>query len=206
MPFGVERDALLLRLQDLLVLGRLDRVLNLVAKLREPGEGDAGEAAVAAEVAAGDEGLVGVVRKPATSRSQQLVDLIWSLPVVLGLVEHGQQHVQLVERVGQPDHAAQAEPDVAGVAPLGERLVERDRLRPDLPAQWLEHAVRDAGPAATRQHGNGDLQRDRGVGELLTRGAAARPGGAEDVGQRDAEQRRRGIRTVVDVLRQAEVR
>ena len=36
---------------------------------------------------------------------------------MLGLVEHGQQHVQLAERVGQPDHAAQAKADAAARIP-----------------------------------------------------------------------------------------
>ena len=40
---------------------------------------------------------------------------------MLGVVEHRQQHVQVVERVGEPDVAVQGEPDVAGVAPLRER-------------------------------------------------------------------------------------
>ena len=55
VALGVERDALLLRLQDLLVLGRLDGLLDLVAQLGEPRESGAGQAAAAAEVAAGDQ-------------------------------------------------------------------------------------------------------------------------------------------------------
>ena len=205
VPLGVEGHALLLRLHHLLVLRGLDGLLEVVTELGEAGERGAREPGAPAEVAPGDQRRLGVIGEPALARAHQLVDLVGALPVVLRLVQHGEQHVELVEGVGEPDGAGQPEPDVARVAPLRDRLVERDRLGLDRPAERLEEPVRDVGATAARQHRDRDLERDGGVGELLARPAGAAARGAEHVGHRDAEQRRGGVRPVVDVLREAEV-
>ena len=71
------------------------------------------------QVAPGDEVALGVVGQPAGAEAHQLVDLVRADPVVLAVVEHRQQHVQVGEGVGQPHGAAQAEVDVGRVTPAG---------------------------------------------------------------------------------------
>ncbi len=169
--------------QDAVVVGcRVESGRGVVAELGEPGERRAGEGRVVPEVAAGDELTFRVAGEPALARAQELVDLGGALPVVLGLVEHREQDVELVERVRQADRPGEGEVDVAGVAPLREALVERDRFGPHLPAERPEDALGELGSAAAGQHGDPHLEGDRGVGELLTGVAAAASGGAEDVG------------------------
>ncbi len=110
VALAVEGHPLLLGLQRLLVLGGLDGVLDLVAELGQPGQGVAGERTPPAEVATCDQVLLRMVRQPALAGAQQLVHLVGPLPVVLRLVEHRQEHVQLVESVGEPQRAGQPEP------------------------------------------------------------------------------------------------
>lgn len=206
MTLRIERYPLLLGLQDLLILSRLDGGLDLIPEFRQARERHASQTTRPGEIAAGDQVLVGVAREPALAGAKELVDLVGALPVVLGLVQNGQQHVQLAECVSQPDNTGEAKPDVARVTPVGERVIERDRLGVHGPTQRLEDPVCDHGATAARQHRDHDLQRDGRVGKLLLRVAATAPSGAEHVGHGDAEQRRRSVRAVVDVLGQAEVR
>ncbi len=173
VALGVEGDPLLLGLGDLLLAVRVDGLVGVVAELGQALEGDAGQGAAAAEVAARDQVPLRVAGQPVTSRAEQLVDLVAGLPVVLGLVEHGQQDVELVERVGQPHRAAQGHVQVARVAPLRELLVQRDRRRVDRPPERLEDLEREIDAAAAGQHGDHDLERDRPVGQLLAAVAAA---------------------------------
>ena len=166
----------------------------------------AGERAAAAEVAARDQLLLRVAGQPRAAGAEQLVDLVAGLPVVLGLVEDRQQDVELVERVGQPDRAAQGQVQVARVTPLRELLVQRDRRRLHLPPERLEDPEGEADAAAAGQHRDHDLERDRSVGQLLAAVAAPARAVLNTSAMRGAEQARGGVRAVVDVLRQAEVR
>ena len=102
------------------------------------------------EIAAGDQLLLGVVGQPALARPQQLVDLVGRDPVVLGVVEHRQQHIQVPQRVGEPQLALQHEAYVARVAPLGELLVQRRPARPSpsSPAARTACATSSAPPRA----------------------------------------------------------
>ena len=49
----------------------------------------------------------GCADQPAPAGPEQLVDLVGALPVVLGLIEHREQDVELVQGVGQTDDARQ---------------------------------------------------------------------------------------------------
>ena len=129
MPLGIERRPPGLGLERLLLVNRLDRLLDLVAELGQSRQRHAGEGAAPTKVAAGDERPLGVVGEPGATRVQQFVDLVGPLPVVLGLVENREQHMELAEGVGEPDDPAEPKPDVARVAPLGEGLVEGERNR-----------------------------------------------------------------------------
>lgn len=112
----------------------------------------------------------------------------------------------MAQRVTQPEPTGEGEPDVAGVAPVGQGRIERDGPGVDLPAQRLEQAARSVLPAAARHGGQVQGQRQRLGGEFGARLARSPQRGAEDVAQRDREQRRGRVGPVVDVLRQREAR
>lgn len=161
---------------------------------------------MATQVPAGDEVAIRVVGEPARPGAHQLVDLVGALPVVLGLIERREQHVELVQRIGEPQRAREREIHVSGITPLRELRVQRDRRRGDVPAERGEQTPGQVRPAATGQDRDLDAQRQRLRGQVGPRGAASAPGGAEDVAEGQGEQGRRGVRAVVDVLRQAGVR
>ena len=59
------------------------------------------EAALVLQVAAGDQLALGVRREPALAVAQQLLDLVVADPVVLVVVEHRDEHVEVGEQVAQ---------------------------------------------------------------------------------------------------------
>jgi RNA 3'-terminal phosphate cyclase len=83
---------------------------------------------------------------------------------VLGIVEDRQQHVEVVERGGQPHGAGEVNVQVTRVAPVRHRRVEWHRGRRDQPAKRLEHPPRQVSPAAARQRRDVQLERQRRVG------------------------------------------
>jgi hypothetical protein len=154
------------------------------------------------EVAVGDQLPFRVGRQPALAAAQQLVDLVAVDPVVLVVVEHRQEHVEMREQIGQPRVAREGESDVAARAPRREPLVERQRLDVDRVAERLEDPPRQLLAAAAWDRGQLGAQRDRGRGQVGALVAAAGQRGAECGEERDAQQRGRGVRPVVDVLRE----
>jgi hypothetical protein len=105
--------------------------------------------------------------QPALPRANQLVDLVVGHPVMLGVVQHRQQHVEVVQRIGQPHPPPQGEPHVPGVTPLGKSRIERHGRRVHLPAERLEQPPGEGGAAPAGQGGQADLQGNRAVGQLL---------------------------------------
>ncbi len=161
------------------------------------------EVALVREVAAGDEVARRVLGEPAVAGAHQLADLVVGHPVVLPVVEHGQQHVEVAERVGEADLAGGHEVDVAGVAPVGERGIQRHGRRLHPPGEGPEQLAHEVGAAARGQGGDRDAERQgarRQLGEGLAAAAHRR---AEDVPERDREHRRRRVRPVVHVVRDA---
>src|SRR5262249_56957194 len=86
----------------------LDRLLVRVALLvapvwitglvlEQPGQRVPGQALVVAEVAPGDQVAVGVAREPLAAPAQQLGNLVSPDPVVLVVIEHGQQPAPLLQ-------------------------------------------------------------------------------------------------------------
>ena len=152
----------------------------------------------------GDQLPFGVGGQPVSARAEQLVDLGVVHPVVLVVVQHRQQHIQVAERVGQPDLPGQPDREVVRAAPLRQLRVERDPGGLHVPAQRLEQPVRQVGAAPAGQRRDGDLQRQRAGGQLRPGVTAAGHRGAEDLAQRDREHRRGRVGPVVDVLGQGE--
>ena len=77
------------------------------------------------QVTPGDALLLGMLREPAFAVPQQLLHFVAGYPIVLLVVEDGDQHVEVREQVGQPRRLAQFDREVRPLAPFGELLVER---------------------------------------------------------------------------------
>ncbi len=158
------------------------------------------------QIAADDHPLLRVVLQPALAGPQQLVDLIGRYPVVLGVVQHRQQHIQLPQRLGEPALPLQHQPYVTRIAPLRERRIQRHRLGLHRPAQRLEQLLHELRAAPRGQHRHLDPQRHRLSWQLRTRSALPLHRAGEDGAQRHGQQRGRRVRTVVDVLPECRIR
>ncbi len=184
-----------------------DRVVEFfrlgVVGFGQPGQRGPGELFLVAEVAAGDELLLRVPGQPVAAGPDQLVHLLGGHPVVLGVVEHRQQHVQVVERVRQPELAGQPQAEVRGVAPLGRG--QGVALRVDGPAEGGEDALRERAAAAAAQGRDVYRQRNAARGQGGTRVTAAGERGAEGLLDRHREHAGGGVRPVVDVLAEGDV-
>ncbi len=90
------------------------------------------------QVATGDELPLGVVGEPVTATAEQLVDLVVADPVVLVVVEHRQEHVQVLQDVLDPGYRRQAYIKVRAQSPLDEAAVERSSGGDHLVAERLE--------------------------------------------------------------------
>lgn len=166
-----------------------------------------GEPLVPGQVTGGDQGVLGVLGQPSVPRAEQLVDLVRGDPVVLGVVEDGEQHVQPAQGVGEADLTLQHEPHVPAVAPLREPLVERYRGDGDLlPAEQSEEPVHELGAAPGGERRYLDAQRPRPPGEFGPGGAVSCQRAAEHCAERDGEEGGRRVGAVVDVLRERGVR
>ncbi len=101
---------------------------------------------------------LGVIRKPPLARAFELGHLVVADPVVLRVVEHREQHVELPQRLGQPHAARERHRAEARITPLRESGVERDALLRDLPSARPEQPLHHVVVAAHRHHGDLDPQ------------------------------------------------
>ena len=164
----------------------------------QPGQRGPGELFLVRQVAPGDELLLRVAGQPVAAGPDQLVDLLGGHPVVLRVVEHGQQHVQVVQRVRQPELAGQAEVEV-GESPHSAGV--RGWLRASTPQpRGAKTRCASAAPPRQRRAGTLRVERDAFRGQVGARVAAAGERGAEGLLDRHREQAGGGVRAVVDVL------
>jgi hypothetical protein len=187
-----------------LVDGIVDRGGRRVVHLGQPGQDRGLHPGLVGQVAPGDQVAFGVPGEPAAARADQLVHLVGGHPVVLRVVEHGQEHVQVVERLGQPQAAREPQVDVRGFSPAGELRVQRHRGRGHLPAQRREQLSGQRGTAAAGQGGHVQVKRNRGRGQLRPGVTPAGHCGPEHLGQRHRQHAGRRVRAVVHVLAQGE--
>ena len=160
------------------------------------GERGVNQAPLVLEVAAGDQRALGVRGQPVRAAAHQLLDLVVAHPVVLLVVEHGQQDVEVGQQRAQPDRRAERQPHVAARPPL---VVDRGRHH--VVAERLEQAPHERF-ATTCGHG----RQVRGQRDRLRRqfGLRALHRGLEDGHERHRQQRRRHVRPVVDVVGERE--
>ena len=159
------------------------------------------ERALVLEVAVARSARARDAPQPALAAAQQLLDLVVADPVVLLASSTGIEHVEVREQVAQPHVAAQ----VDGVVPARRPTRGSARRAGAAPRRPRSRAARTAGAAisspprtaatASRASSGSGL-----VGQLGPRLAPAGQRGAEHPRDRDAQERRRDVRPVVDVL------
>jgi hypothetical protein len=140
--------------------------------------------------------------QPALAPGEQLVELVLPDPIVLGVVEHRQQHVQMRKQILKPTGRAQLDSKIRALTPGRELGIEGQPLGRDRVAERLEQPTKQGLAAPTRQHRKLGLERDRSVGEFGSISARALERRAEHPRERDAEKRGRDVGTIVDVLPQ----
>ncbi len=191
---GVQRHALDLRRQLRLLVGGVSlalrgalrhRVRNGVGQqLGQAGLGLTGQDAAVRQKPTGDQPALGMSGQPAVAFVQERVDLIRGHPVMLGVIKHRQQHIEMVQRICQAQRPGQRQIDVPALTPLRERRIQRHRRADHIPTQRREQrrSQRHATLAAQRRHT--DLQRDRRRGQLRAILGLTPRGGAEHPVQR----------------------
>jgi hypothetical protein len=138
--------------------------------------------------------------EPGAALGQQLLDLLGVDVVVLLQVEHRDQHVEMVEEVGEAAGRLQPQRHIRARPPLRHRRVERQRLDRDRVAERCEQALDKAGAAAHRQRRHHGAERERLLHQLRALRAAAAERGAQRLGDRHRQERGCRIGPVVDVL------
>ena len=168
--------------------------------LDEPLDRLADEARLMSQEAACDRLLERMLREPAFPLRDQLLDLAVADPVMLRVVEDRDQDVEMREELGERRRLPQRHREVRALAPLRMPIVERQSSRVDVVAERSEDVGEKPLAAAHRQSIKSGLERNRRCRQLgpILRAAVHRR--AEDLGDGHAEERRRDIGTVVDVL------
>src|SRR5438093_7053349 len=105
-------------------------------------------------------------REPSLAAAQELIDLVAPDPVVLVVVEHRDQYVEVPKQILQPDAPAQGQVVVRTVTPLGSAGVDRLPARLDLVAERHEESLDEARAAAARERGDLRNERNRRFREL----------------------------------------
>ena len=90
--------------------------------------------------------------QPAFAMPKQLLDLVLADPIVLLVVEHRDQHIEMRQQAPQRGHAAQRQVPIRSLADgrYGQRI-----------AEWLEQQSGEIGAATAPQRGQARLKRDR---------------------------------------------
>src|SRR5205823_5674627 len=131
---------------------------------------------------------------------EQLLDFLVADPVVLLVVQHRHQDVEMREQVLQAAFRLERHAEVAAASPLGTLLVERVGLRGDRVAERLEELAEEAFAAAAGEDRELRLERERSFSQLGAVAAAAGEGAAVELGDGDAQERGSDVGPVVDVL------
>src|SRR5262249_35638876 len=123
-------------------------------------------------------------------------------PVVLLVIEHRHQDVEVPERLAQRLLGRKPNAEVSARTPFREVVVERDRLSRHLVAQWLGDPAEESLSTSTRQGQESDVERDRRFHQFRTVLALTLERTPQRSRNRDAEERRRDVRPIVHVARE----
>ena len=171
-----------------------------LAIIRQPVQRLEHQAALALQVVNGYQLLVWMFAQPARAEPQQLVHLVVAHPVVLGVVQHGKQHVEVGQQVPQPHHPLEAHTEAGTGSPLGEAHIQRAFLDFNGVAQRLEQPANEVGSLPGREGGQLGLQWDRLLRQLGPVPAVAGQRAVEYRGNRQAEVGRSDVGAVVHVV------
>ena len=143
----------------------------------------------------------GMADEPALAVAKQLLHLVVADPVVLLVVEHRNEHVQVRQQVAQPARRAERDGEQPARAERRHALVELVAGRFDRHSREARTMPRrNVSPprqgTAARRASSGSVSRHE-VGLPL---ASTPERGIEPARKHDREQRRRDVRSVVDVL------
>ena len=141
-----------------------------------------------------------VILEPALAVTKQLFDLVVSHPVVLLIVENRNEHVKMRQQVAQPPRRAERDGEQPARAEGRHALVELVARRVDRVAERLEQRAEECLAAAAGNSRETCFERQldrRQVGFPL---ASTAQGRVEPARKDNREQRRRDVRSVVDVL------
>src|SRR6185369_3119065 len=125
------------------------------------------------EIPARDQLTLRMRRQPAFANTQQLLHLVVAHPVVLLVVEHGNQHVEMCEEIRYAHLAAQRHRVVATLSPLRRAVVEQVRFHSHGVAEGLEETTEQRFTTSAWNHREPSDERNGLRGELRTFFAAS---------------------------------
>lgn len=158
------------------------------------------EAALVLQVSAGDRLPLGMRGQPALPAAHEFLHLVVADPVVLVVVEDRNQHVQVRQELAEPPPGAQGHCEIPAGTPVGIQLVKRVLRGLHLVAQGLEQSAKERLASLAGQHRQPCLQRNVACRKLGTFLAGPGHGRGEDAGQGDAQEGRRDVGPIIDVL------
>ena len=138
----VETDRPLDRRFLLVFLGSRGFFFGLFLR-RQPGDGVANEPSLMHEIARDDDVARRMAIEPALAVTKQLFDLVVSNPVVLLIVEHRNEHVQVGQQVAQPARCSKRDGKQPARAERRHALVEFVARRFDRIAERLEQPAEE---------------------------------------------------------------
>ncbi len=109
---------------------------------------------------------LGMRCEPPLAFREQLLHLVVADPVVLGVVQHRDQHIKMREERRQRLLSLQLERIVPAFAPIRKRGIERQPHRFHLVTKRLEEPSQKVLPAPAGQHGNLRLQVEDAIDRL----------------------------------------
>jgi hypothetical protein len=185
------------------VTGRLLGV-GVIRVVRESGECLAGQRRTVAEVASRDQIAVGVGTEPLAALVEELLDLATLHPVVLVVVHHRKQDVEVAKEFPNPHGPHDPEVEVATITPGREVVIKRDRGRGHLVPQGFEQPADELFTSPAGHDRKVRLEREGSLGKLGPVLASSRECRTEQLGDRDAHERGGDVRSVVHVVGERE--
>ena len=143
-----------------------------------------------------------MLRQPAFASIQQLPDLVLTYPIMLFIVEHGNEHVQMRKQFLKANRRGDFDGVVRRSSPFRKLLVKHSTVGFHNVAEWLEELLQQVN-SSTR----GDNRKVRGewnrrIGEALAFFTSSAHSGRKHLAQGDAQERVRSIGSIVDILLQ----
>jgi len=169
-----------------------------IVELGQPLQGEPGQPPAMLEIAPRDQFALRMLRQPAFALPQQLVDLVIADPIVLLVVEHGDEDIEVGQELRQRHGPADGDVPVA----RGLAVAVEDRRSRDLVAQRREQPNGELQSVTAVERHDAGGERDGLRGQFTPCFRAATHRRAEHPRQRDAQERRSRIGPIVDVLRQ----